>query len=113
VGGIVGYLGLLWPGGCLELLHVRRLVLWRDLGIVGMRRGIMSLGRRLRRLALMGRVRMRRLVVDRNGSRMMLMRLVLLRMLLMLGMVRRRRQALCRVGVMLEAMCVSKSRLVR
>jgi hypothetical protein len=82
-------------------------MLRRDLRIIGVRRRIVGLGGRLRGLALVRRVRVRWLVMSSNRSRVVLVSWVLLRVLLVLGVVGGRWQALCRVGVMLEEAHVS------
>lgn len=90
----------------LDLLDVGRLM-GRGLGVGGVRRRIMGLGRGLggrrlvRRLRMVLLVVMLRVVGVLDGARARVVLLGVLRVLRMLGVMGRRRQALGRVGVML------------
>ena len=93
---------LLGRRGTLDLLDVGRLVRWRTLGLRGVRRWVVALSRTLGRRRLVGRVRVRLVVVvlDDTGPGVA-------------GVVRMvvwRRQALSRVGVMLDSETRSATR---
>jgi len=102
VARVVRHLLLLWRWRTLELLLIGRLVRKRALGVGCMRRRVMSLRRTLCRSRMVGRVGVLLMWVLVRMRMLMLAVVEHSRPRVVRGMMIRRRQALRRVGVMLE-----------